>query len=120
MVVFGKRAKILVICALVVFAALAGKVIEHFEGKTFTEQISTTAVEETVETREHIEDGKININSAVKEELMLLDGIGEKLSERIIDYREKHGDFTQTEGIMLVPGIGRKLYDNIKDKIYIN
>ena len=34
----------------------------------------------------------IDINSADKEELTALDGIGEKKAENIIGYREEHGD----------------------------
>ncbi len=38
-------------------------------------------------------EGKININTATKEELMKLPGVGEVTAENIINYREKSGGF---------------------------
>ena len=38
--------------------------------------------------------GGIDINSADKEELTALDGIGEKKAENIIGYREEHGELS--------------------------
>jgi competence protein ComEA len=35
----------------------------------------------------------VNINTATKEELSTLKGIGESKAQAIIDYRKKHGDF---------------------------
>ncbi|MCI2056913.1 MAG: helix-hairpin-helix domain-containing protein [Oscillibacter sp.] len=61
--------------------------------------------------------GKINLNSATAEELDELPGIGEKLAQRIIDYREKNGDFRSIEEIENVSGIGEKKFDEMKDLI---
>ncbi len=64
-------------------------------------------------------DGKININSATARTLQNLDGIGEKLSQRIIDYRTENGEFTSPENIMDVPGIGEKTFNDIKNFICV-
>ena len=61
----------------------------------------------------------ININTADARELTLLNGIGEAFAQRIIDYREAHGDFASIEDIMLVPGIKQALFDNIREYISI-
>ena len=58
-------------------------------------------------------DGKININTAGADELMLLDGIGEKLAGRIIADREENGAFARIEDITRVSGIGEVTYMNI-------
>lgn len=63
--------------------------------------------------------GKININTATAEELSALQGIGETLSVRIIEYREEHGDFSSIEEIMKVNGIGENKFLSIKDYITI-
>lgn len=63
--------------------------------------------------------GKININTATAEELSALQGIGETLSVRIIEYREEHGDFSSIEEIMKVNGIGESKFLSIKDYITI-
>ena len=51
---------------------------------------------------------KININTAPVEQLIKLKRIGPKYAERIIQYRETHGDFKAVEDIMAVKGIGQK------------
>ena len=61
--------------------------------------------------------GKININTASKEELMTLSGIGEVKAQAIIDYRTKNGPFKDTHEIVNVSGIGEKTFEKIKDSI---
>ncbi|MGB9678680.1 MAG: helix-hairpin-helix domain-containing protein [Thermoanaerobacteraceae bacterium] len=65
-------------------------------------------------------ENKININTATKEELQTLPGIGPATSEKIIDFRQSKGKFKKIEDIMNVPRIGPKLFDQIKDKITVN
>ena len=60
---------------------------------------------------------KININKASAVELTQLKRIGPKLSERIVEYREKHGPFERPEDIMQVRGIGPKTFELNKDRI---
>ena len=63
--------------------------------------------------------GLININTASKEQLMTLPGIGEKVAGRIIEYREKNGSFNKPEDIMKISGIKEKLFSKISDKITV-
>lgn len=63
------------------------------------------------------ENQLININTASKEELMTLPGIGESKAEKIISYREQNGRFSSAEGIMEISGIKDGLYNKIKDRI---
>lgn len=63
--------------------------------------------------------GMVNINTAGKEELMELDGIGEKLAERIIQYREENGAFGSIQDITRVSGIGSGIYGKICDDITV-
>lgn len=65
-------------------------------------------------------DGKININTATKEKLMELNGIGEVIAQRIIDYRNENGNFKSIDSIGEVSGIGAKKFDDIKNNICIN
>lgn len=65
------------------------------------------------------ETGKININTAGKEELMSLPGIGEAKAQSIIAYREEHGPFSNTEDIMKIQGIKEGIYNKLKDNITI-
>lgn len=62
---------------------------------------------------------KININTASKEELQTLDGIGEAKAKAIIEYREKNGNFQKIDDIKNVSGIGDSVYEKIKNNITI-
>ena len=62
---------------------------------------------------------KVNINTANKDELDTLPGIGEVTAEKIIEYRNKNGKFASKEEIKEVSGIGDSKYEQIKDLIEI-
>lgn len=66
------------------------------------------------------EEGKIDINTATKEELMTLSGIGASRAERIIAYREAQGAFQKVEDLMNVEGIKEGIFQKIKDSITVN
>ena len=61
----------------------------------------------------------ININTANKEQLMKISGVGKTKAEAIIAHREKNGDFKKKEDITKVRGIGKATFDKIKDKIEV-
>ena len=63
--------------------------------------------------------GLVNINTADKEALCSLPGIGEAKAEDILRYREENGSFGSCEDIMLVPGIKTSVYNKIKEKITV-
>jgi len=59
----------------------------------------------------------ININTASKELLCKIPGIGPVTAQRIIDYRIKHGLFRSKEGLLKVKGIGDKKIEKIVEFI---
>ena len=63
--------------------------------------------------------GIVNLNTASKEQLMTLTGIGESRAEDIIRYRKESGGFQNIEEIMSVPGIKESAYLKIKDSITV-
>lgn len=73
-----------------------------------------------IKANETEDDGLVNINTASKEELCTLNGVGEARAESIIAYREEKGGFSSIEEIKNVSGIKDGLFEKIKDKIKTN
>lgn len=78
--------------------------------------VPTFAEQEEQQTQE---DGKVNLNTASKEELMTLPGVGEAKADSIIAYREQQGRFETVEDIMQISGIKEGLFVKIKDYITV-
>ena len=64
-------------------------------------------------------NGLININTADKELLMTLPGIGESKAMSIINYREKNGGYKSIDEIKNISGIKDRVFEQIKDLISI-
>lgn len=61
---------------------------------------------------------KLNINTATASEIQkFLTGIGAKKAEAIVQYREKHGNFTTAEQLLEVQGIGKATLDKNRDRL---
>ena len=60
---------------------------------------------------------KISINTATKEDLILLPGVGESIANRIIEYRNTNGFYQELEDIMNVSGIGKSKFEKMKEYI---
>ena len=66
------------------------------------------------------DDGLVNINTASAKEISdNLDRVGTKISESIIDYRQKNGKFSDIYELKRVKGVSDKLFERIKDKITV-
>ena len=65
------------------------------------------------------EDDRIDLNTASREQLMTLPGIGEAKAGQIITYREKNGRFETIEDIMKVPGIKNAGFEKLKEYITV-
>ena len=56
----------------------------------------------------------IDLNTAAREDLLELPGIGDKLAERIVAYRKSHGAFRNVEELRKVKGIGKKRMEQVR------
>lgn len=52
--------------------------------------------------------GKLNLNTATGDQLQLLPGVGPAKSERIVEFRQKHGKFRRIQDLRRVKGFGQK------------
>ncbi len=81
---------------------------------TITRNETTTSSSASIENQNQ----KVSLNTASKEELMTLNGIGESKALAIIEYRALT-PFKEITEIMNVSGIGESVYEKIKDSITV-
>ncbi len=83
---------------------------------------SKTESEESGVVSEEVQQqvsNRVNLNTASKEQLLTLPGIGESKAEDIIKYRSTNGKFQKPEDIKKISGIKEAAYNKIKDKICV-
>jgi len=83
--------------------------IKSFQSNTINSVVSNAEESNTI----------VNINSANKEELKTLTGIGDAKADAIINYREENGGFKSVEELTKVNGIGEKTLEKFFDKVDI-
>ncbi len=120
-----------IICVLIISAiGCIFLVMEHINNTNIVKSPSSYQTEETIDKlhrsthnkeNEYSVDifGLININSAQKEELMLLPGIGTLKADAIIEYRT-NSPFKKAEDILKVAGISKKTFEKIKNIICVD
>jgi len=62
----------------------------------------------------------LNLNTATKEELIALSGIGPAKAQAILDYRTAHGAFKSVEELKDVKGIGAKRFEKLKPDLAVS
>jgi competence protein ComEA len=61
----------------------------------------------------------VNLNTATQAQLESLPGIGASAAQRILEYRQKNGNFKKIEDLMNVKGIGEKSFLKLKPLITV-
>lgn len=81
-------------------------------------QAQAPAITQTETTAPISVGDKLNINTASSSEIQrALTGIGAKKAEAIVQYREKHGNFTSAEQLLEVQGIGKATLEKNRDRL---
>lgn len=119
-----KQGSALLLALTLVFASFS---LGFFSGRNFagpSVQVSPLSTTSPIATEESTQpdspvseptspEGLINVNTADQQTLMLLPGVGEVLSQRIIDYRNKNGPFGSLRDLLNVSGIGEQKLEAI-------
>ncbi|MGH9928424.1 MAG: ComEA family DNA-binding protein [Pyrinomonadaceae bacterium] len=61
----------------------------------------------------------ININTASRQELEKLPGVGQGIAERIVAHREQYGPFRRAEHLMMVRGISDRKFRELRAMIAV-
>jgi len=62
---------------------------------------------------------KVNINTADVKSLMTLTGVGRSLAEKIVKYRDEHGQFKKATDLRKVEGVGDTLWEKNRERIVV-
>lgn len=99
--------------ALLITTLVLGGSVFAQDNKAQTKKNDQPTTQEVKEDKSDL----VDINNADLATLKTLPYIGDKIGQRIIDFRTQHGGFKKLEEIMNVSGIGPKTYERIKDRI---
>ncbi len=61
----------------------------------------------------------LNLNTATKQQLVALPGIGEVMAERILRHREYHGPFSSVEQLRSLKGISKRSFEKLKPLVTV-
>ena len=100
------KTEIFLLVLTLLFAALSAALF--FTGRPQSEGYTVTA--------QHGDDS-LNINTATAGQLETLDGIGQVLAQRIVDYRNANGPFASVDDLLEVNGIGPGILETIRPQI---
>lgn len=107
----NRQAAYLIAAAILLFAVFLLHLSPKDKELVWASAAETTALQNA--------EGKINLNTASKEELRLLPEIGEVRADHIVKYREENGGFCCIEEITDVDAVGKALFEKISDKITV-
>lgn len=61
----------------------------------------------------------VNLNTATKEQLCQITGIGDKKADLILQYRQEHGQFKSVEELQEITGFGEKTVAKLKEHLAV-
>lgn len=108
----------IIILFVVLLSSLFGFYMARFEWLLLPHKTERT-VYKTDQLQSYFNFKRLNINTASREELMILPGIGDNYAEAIISYRSHYGKFSSLDEIKNIPGIGNKTFGTLKTLITI-
>ena len=122
MIKLSGKAKKIAPFVIVAAALIAGFALDKLHETSFTVgkmepgEVNDYALEQT-EATQRLGAERVNINTATVEEIKQIDGVGEVLAGRIVEYREQNGRFINMDELLNVEGIGDKTLEDIRENI---
>lgn len=106
----------LTLSSLPALVQAATKVDTNEAAATLQEDAASKKLEQLIPSAS--DEEKVSINSASAEELAdILNGVGLKKAQAIVNYREQNGPFTQVDQLQEVPGIGASLIERNQPRL---
>ena len=75
------------------------------------------ALEELRPSQEGDDPAQIEVNTATAKDFQRLSGIGPQIAQRIVDYRNAQGNFTNLEDLTKVAGVGPKTLERLRPRL---
>ena len=101
---------------IVMFAVLAFAALPAAAAQQKSPSPAAAATKPSAPTPE----SPLNINTATQAQFEALPGLGAKVAERIVEYRQKNGNFKKVEDLMNVKGIGEKSFLKLKPLLIVS
>jgi len=93
---------------------------EHGDEIDEVKSETNVKIHETAEPQQQLSDTtRINVNKADVEQLQQLPGIGPAYANRIVEWREKNGDFQTIDQLLEIRGIGPVRLENIRPLVVL-
>ncbi len=114
-----KRAAVAAIGLFALFAAMEGTWMTAATAAPPAAQLAVKASAEDSPPRKRAVSGKLNLNTATEEQLMMLPTVGPSKAERIVTWRKKNGGFKRTADLRRVKGFGYKTFKKLEPLLAI-
>ncbi|HID95692.1 MAG TPA: ComEA family DNA-binding protein [Candidatus Latescibacteria bacterium] len=113
------RKEQIVLCLLVIFLVIGGVIslLDRHNPDLIEEFRVIPGTVAPGDSGEAVIPGKLDINAATVEELQTLPGIGPKLAEEIVRFRQENGSFGSVEDLCAVRGIGARTLEGLRPLI---
>lgn len=113
---FLGRAATTVVALFALFVAMDGTWMTSATAAPPSAQLAVkaSAEEEQAPARKRPVTGKLNLNTATEQQLMMLPSVGPSKAERIVTWRKKNGGFKRTADLRRVKGFGYKTFKKLE------
>jgi competence ComEA-like helix-hairpin-helix protein len=89
----------------------------HDQEKDHPARVRPASGHHVADKTQHDSHEKVNINTADVKELMTLTGVGRKVAEKIVEYRDNHGPFKKADELRKVEGVGNGVWEKNRDRV---